>query len=317
VAADTVQGQWELAEWCREQSLSRHRRLHLQRVIELDPDHADARRALKYFFRDGHWVTQQQANTERGLVRYNGQLMTPQKARILKEQEALRELEGVWHRTIQKYVQALQKSRNEKAAGLIREINDPAAVKAIERQLLSNPHPSHARLRLLALEPLAAIGTPDALQLLAGVSLYDTEEELRLTAIEYFENHSSPDVVGFFISKLGAEDSQTINRAASVLAALGDDSAVGPLIDVLVTTRRRKVTQGTPGGIGGAAFGDGGGGFSAGSTTYIVNDVSFNADVYEALRKLTGVDFGNRDVAAWKRWHASTRRDAVIDTRRD
>jgi hypothetical protein len=30
--------------------------LHLQRVIELDPDHADARRALKYFFRDGHWA---------------------------------------------------------------------------------------------------------------------------------------------------------------------------------------------------------------------------------------------------------------------
>lgn len=316
-SADTVQGQWELAQWCLEQSLSRHRRVHLERVIALDPDHKGARSALEYFFRDGRWVTQKEINTDRGLVLYKTRWITPQKARILEDQEVLRDQEGVWHRRIQKYAQALRRSGSERAAGLIQEINDPAAVKAIEKQLLSNPSPTHARLRQLALAPLAAIGTPAALELLAGIALYDNEEELRLTATEHFQSINSPDIVGFFVSKLSAADPQTINRAATVLATLGDDLAVGPLIDVLVTTRRRTVTQGTPGGIGGAGFGDGGGGLSAGSSTYIVNDVSFNADVYEALLTLTGVDFGERDVAAWKRWHASTGRGAVIDTRRD
>lgn len=316
-AADTVEGQWELAQWCLDQSLSRHRRVHLERIIEIEPDHAGARRALEYFSRDGRWVTRKEANTKRGLVRYKAKWMTPQKARILKDQEALREQEGEWHRRISRYAAALAKGRGgEQAAQRIRQIDDPVAVVAIEKQLLSNPRPSHARLRLLALEPLATIGTPAAQQLLAGVALYDPEEELRLTATEYFQNINSPDVVEFFVSKLRADDVQTINRAASVLAALGDDSAVGSLIDVLVIHRRRKVTQGSPGGLG-ATFGNGGSGLSAGSSTTIVNEYIANADVYDALRTLTGADFGERNVAAWKQWHASRRRTSIIDARSD
>ena len=45
---DTVEGQWALAEWCREKKLPAQRDTHLKRIIELDPDHADARRALGY-----------------------------------------------------------------------------------------------------------------------------------------------------------------------------------------------------------------------------------------------------------------------------
>ncbi len=47
-AANTVQGQWELAEWCRENRLIAQREKHLKRIIELDPDHQQARLALGY-----------------------------------------------------------------------------------------------------------------------------------------------------------------------------------------------------------------------------------------------------------------------------
>ena len=43
---DTVQGQWALSQWCLEHHLVAPRREHLQRVIELDADHVDARHAL-------------------------------------------------------------------------------------------------------------------------------------------------------------------------------------------------------------------------------------------------------------------------------
>ncbi|MEZ6069394.1 MAG: hypothetical protein R3C10_03775 [Pirellulales bacterium] len=314
-AADTVEAQWALAEWCREQSLSQHRRVHLERVIQLDPDHAAARRALGYFFRDGKWVTQKQANTQRGLVQYNGRWITPQKARILEEEEQHRKQEGAWHSRIRQYIGALNRPQADQAAEFLRTIDDPVAISAIKKQMLSDPRPSRAPLRLLALESLARIGTPAAQQLIADAALYDSEEELRLSAAEYFEAHNSPDVVGYFVSKLRAEDPQVINRAASVLGALGDGAAVDPLIDVLVTTQRRKVTLGNPGSIG-ASFGSGGSGLSTGSQTVVVAETSFNDDVYAALRKLTGVDFGNRDVAAWKAWYATQRRASVIDTRR-
>lgn len=45
--ADTAAAQWELAQWCREHKLSAKRVLHLRRVIELDPEHVEARRAFR------------------------------------------------------------------------------------------------------------------------------------------------------------------------------------------------------------------------------------------------------------------------------
>ena len=42
---DTAAAQWELAQWCREHKLTTQREVHLRRVIELDPNHAEARHA--------------------------------------------------------------------------------------------------------------------------------------------------------------------------------------------------------------------------------------------------------------------------------
>ncbi len=40
---DNVEGQWKAAEWCRERGLSRERNSHLERIIELDTNHKEAR----------------------------------------------------------------------------------------------------------------------------------------------------------------------------------------------------------------------------------------------------------------------------------
>jgi multidrug resistance efflux pump len=45
-AADTLDAQWELAEWCRKKSLSKERETHLLSVIALNREHTLARRAL-------------------------------------------------------------------------------------------------------------------------------------------------------------------------------------------------------------------------------------------------------------------------------
>ena len=47
VAPDTVKGQWEVAEFCRENHLDSQRTKHLERIIELDPEHAEARRCTR------------------------------------------------------------------------------------------------------------------------------------------------------------------------------------------------------------------------------------------------------------------------------
>ena len=47
---DTVEGQWALAQWCLEQKLTEARKRHLQRVVELEPDHKAARAGLRSSF---------------------------------------------------------------------------------------------------------------------------------------------------------------------------------------------------------------------------------------------------------------------------
>src|SRR4029079_16707068 len=65
-AADTVEGQWEVGEWWRKNSLTRQREVHLRRLIELNPDHQQARYALGYQFQRGEWITRAGAWRQEG-----------------------------------------------------------------------------------------------------------------------------------------------------------------------------------------------------------------------------------------------------------
>jgi len=53
VSADTISDHLAMAQWCRENKLKREQKFHLQQVLEIDPDHADARRLLGYSRVDG------------------------------------------------------------------------------------------------------------------------------------------------------------------------------------------------------------------------------------------------------------------------
>ena len=78
---DTVDGQWALAEWCREHHLSDLRKTHLKRIIQLDPDHVAARGLLGYGKFDGEWKTQQEVMTDRGYVEYKGAVACRKRSR--------------------------------------------------------------------------------------------------------------------------------------------------------------------------------------------------------------------------------------------
>lgn len=57
---DTTAGQLELADWCAAQRLVDQEQAHLNRVLQLDPDHADARARLGFQQIDGQWVSAQE-----------------------------------------------------------------------------------------------------------------------------------------------------------------------------------------------------------------------------------------------------------------
>ncbi|HEX4148125.1 MAG TPA: hypothetical protein VHY20_04020, partial [Pirellulales bacterium] len=129
---DTVEGQWALAEWCREQHLSEARKVHLKRVLELDPDHAAARGALGYSKFDGQWKTQPEVMSERGYVDYKGRWRLPQEVEILEQQRKAELAEKTWISNLKRWREWLASGRSQEATKLIQDIRDPSAVAAIK-----------------------------------------------------------------------------------------------------------------------------------------------------------------------------------------
>jgi hypothetical protein len=313
-AKDTVADHWALSEYCRQHQLLSSREQHLKRIIELEPDNEHGRRGLGYARINGAWRTQEEVMTDRGYVRYKGDWKLPQEVELEEARRKAELIEVQWFANIKRWRAWLTTDRAPKALELIEEINDPNAVPAIRGQLQDEKNP---KFRKLWLETLGRIDSPAARSVLVDVSLMDKNLELRLSAIDELARNKSPEVVPQYVKALKNTDNAIINRAAIGLGALEDKSAIGPLIDVLVTTHKQTIKKGSDQIA--TTFGTGGnspGGLSVGSRTETITHTVSNNDVRNALARLAGVNF-NFEIERWKAWHAAQRQDAAVNVRRD
>jgi hypothetical protein len=60
LADDDLEGHLALARWCRKEGLDREFRWEMGRVLEIDPDHAEAREALGYVRHEERWITEEE-----------------------------------------------------------------------------------------------------------------------------------------------------------------------------------------------------------------------------------------------------------------
>ena len=316
---DTVEGQWAIAEWCRERSLSEKCRVHLERILELDPNHVKARHALGYSKVNGQWTTPEQSNAEIGYRKYKGKYRSEQEIQSMQGKEKQQAEAREWMQKLDRWLGWLQTNRAGMAEENIRGIQDPMAVRALCQAMKNN---SDVSVRLILTATLAKISTPAARNGLAYSAVFDEEEEVRLSCLDFLKKTRDPEVVDYFIGRLrgkDAKDNVIINRAAFALGEMGDPSAVGSLIDVLWTTHKVVLPPASSGQYQ-AAFPTGGtsGGPSlvaGGDKPRIIPQTVFNPAVHDALVKLTRVDYG--DVTrAWKSWHATQKRREPVDTRR-
>lgn len=311
---DTAAAQWEIAQWCREHRLAAQREAHLRRVVELDPNHTEARRALGYSQIDGQWATQEEVMLKRGYQRYKGQWKLPQEIDILEKKRQQESAQQDWFQKIKRWRGWLGSDRDDQARDGIRTINDPAAVKALTLGLRDDADP---RVRLLFIEALAKIDTAEAARALAIAAVSDPVEEVRLTCLDYLQLKKRPDVAAYFVGKLKDKNNVVVNQAGVALGRMKDPSTIGPLIDALITVHKFKIAK--PGGDNAmsAGFGSGGTGMSMGGGPKIIHQSIPNQAVLDALVALTGRNF-NFDKQAWKYWFAAQKKPAEkLDARRD
>jgi len=84
--ADDAEAIFEFGRWLEENEWASRAKLAYAEVLDLDPDHKGARRALGYSLYEGSWVSPEEMNRRKGLVEFEGRWYTKHDLEELKRQ---------------------------------------------------------------------------------------------------------------------------------------------------------------------------------------------------------------------------------------
>ena len=315
----TVENHVAWARWCTERQLFEQSKVHWQQVLELDPDHVDARRVLGYIQTQDGWESHRDRLEGRGLIEDRGRWKTPYEIRVSSMLGNREQAEQQWERKIRELLGRLPHTQGE-----LLSIRDPFAVIPIRNVLADRRFSNQPHIRVLLLQVLMQINDPDwlALQLVVGWTIRPEEnEEIRRLCLEEVQKriNAQPEIRGIVIavyrSALKTKDNQVVYLAAEILGNLGNvggREAVPELIDALETT----VTDVHRTQAQGPSFGpSGSGGLQWGTSTVRNQRLVGNQAVLAALVKLTGENYGfNQE--AWRAWHRQPYRSPPLNLRR-
>ncbi len=157
---DTVAGQLELAQWCARKGLHDQQRAHLTKVLELNPNHVEARRELGFRWVDGVWLSAEE-----------------RMASAIRAEQADESL-AVWSQKLTKLRDTLER-RNQRqreiAMERLMEIKDPLAIPALEAVFGAYSEPASLAL----VEVLAGIEGADAAVALSRQAVFSPSEIVR------------------------------------------------------------------------------------------------------------------------------------------
>ncbi len=311
---DTVEAHWKLYEWCRSHKLRDEAQQHLTRILELDPNHAEARSLLGFRKQGDQWVTRDDVMAARGMVKYDGQYMTRQQVELLEKQKQTKDTQVDWRKDLNMWrgwLTGRRADRAEEARQKIAAIHDPQAAEAIVAVLNRESDPA---VQQMWLEVLSRLDSPAAVNALVSYSLYNDNEEIRRQCLDYLLASHRRGLAAPYLTALRTSDNVLVNRAATALGLIRDPAAIGPLIDVLVTTHKEKVSDG--GSMSVSMSGGNSGMSMGGGPKYVTRQVR-NADVRTALLQLTQIAGFEYDQDAWRDWLRAQAKARHVDLRRD
>jgi hypothetical protein len=311
---DTVAGHTALAQWCQEQKLSDQRKLHLERILELDPNNTAARSVLGFAKLGGQWRTREQHLSSMGKVQHKGEWMYPQEIEIVERKAEQTKHRLEWIANLKRWRDWLGGEKEGTGQANITSIRDPAALPAIIQMLEEEKVPA---VRILYARAMANIGGYESQRILAEMSLYDMADDVRAICLELLTDQPQPAIANYFIQQLQSKDNAAINRAAYALARFKEPRAVGPLIDSLITRHKFAVTTGNSGGGMSATNSSMGSGLSMGNSTKILQKDMQNQQVLDTLITLVNGEVNYQfNIEAWRQWYAGRKKSQFADARR-
>jgi hypothetical protein len=331
LAEQTVDSQWELAEWCRKNGMTRQRSVHLQNVLALDPTHTQAHYGLGHVHQKGKWIDRDLMMQAMGYVKYKGKFISPEEYELIQENEITDLQEKAWYPKVRLWVGWLTTQNPGRVLDgqkNLTAITDTHAIRAMAHFMGTH---TNIDVRRLYIDILNGITNDQSTQKLVMMAVLDIDSLVRSHAIGYLTGERIPYAVQLTIPYLQNANNPVVRKAAYLLSQIGDKSAVPYLIDALVTTHRYQVQVEVP-AVGVSSGPRSGLGNSygvplppeidlqlrTGQLPYGVSVTNFydtprptrtvevdveqeNYETHEALVQLTGVDFGYAEIQ-WKNW---------------
>lgn len=326
---DTLEAHWQMAEWCRAQQLIEQRRLHLERVLDFDPDHRQAHYGLGHTRKNGQWLTRdeyEQQKRDSGLVKHGGKWVPADQLDAIQAQEAKTRAELDWYPKVRIWLKQAGGSDPKRAGdGLVnlRSIRSPEAVPALIQFLGKD---ERADVRRLFVAICAQVGGERPVPSLALLAVRDQVRDIRDSALAALSDDQRDVAMTVLLASLQDRNNAFVRRAADAIAKVGTDAAVPALIRALVTKHSYKISVpvesysvSSAGGLSGVSLlpPDVQAGLLTGiydpetvfpfrggpvATKDIMVSVEHqNPEVLDALRHFTSMDFGFNE-NAWQRW---------------
>jgi len=326
---DTLDAHWKMAEWCRAQQLIEQRRLHLERVLDFDPDHRQAHYGLGHTQKNGKWLTRdeyEQQKRDSGLVRHGGKWVPADQLDEIQAEEAKTKAELDWYPKVRIWLKQAGGSDPKRAGdGLVnlRSIRSPEAVPALVQFLGKDVRPE---VRRLFVAICAQIAGPRPVPSLTLLAVRDQVRDIRDSALTAISEDQRDVAMTVLLASLQDKNNAFVRRAADAIARVGTDAAVPALIRALVTKHSYKISVpvesysvSSVGGLSGVSLlpPDVQAGLLTGiydpetvfpfrggpvaTKDVLVSVEHQNPEVLDALRHFTKMDFGfNKN--AWHRW---------------
>lgn len=344
---DDAQAHYDLALWCESKRLSGPAELEFRRTAELDPSFGPARKKLGHVLVNDQWMTPDEYQESKGLVKYRGRWMTPEE-KERRELDAANSAEAAaWTKRLTAIRQALRSEKpdvRKVAEDELAEVQDPVAIPALLKVLGRE----NSSTRLLLYRTLNQIDGQAASNALVSLYLQEPDPAVHPHALGTISRRPIAEVAPRLVQTLKSNKPDPIAQSARALAALKAETAVPNLIPALFQYRDRlevipvavtttgpsmmfgktqayaaqAIPSVAPGAVGynvvpntllnGVAMG--------GTQTRIeeqpqmIRDIFPNTAVHEALVELTGADLGY-DVNAWKQWLGTARKVEAADRR--
>ena len=312
----TVENHLYWAKWCHEHQLPGQAQVHWQQILELDPDHVEARKVLGYSRTQSGWVSPRDTLERRGFIQdRQGRWKTPQQIEVEAILTHQNEEAQHWQRTVRELYRRLPNPQTE--AELL-SIRHPAAFLPIRKILIEETNPER---RKMLLRLLAQFSDVHSLQFVAGWAIRPDEpyDDIKKMCVEELQKRikEQPEirsiVMNVYRSSLKPRaDQEVIHLAAQVIGDLGGYEAVPELIEVLVVTKTETFQPPVPT----YGFGSGGTGFSQPGGPQTRQIPVTHQPVLSALRRLTEVNF-DFNQGAWREWYRQSQRSPSLNLRRD